>query len=210
MNEELRERFLKTAESWLCDGYHLDVRYLCVRDGAKDQLFGASIAVNPLPPKATVEFRLQTAQVAAGQIQLPAGQGLMGFLKDACVGRVVADAFCARFDNHLPVDYYSDNSDPNRPGVDLHLRVTTEHQLSFLPGEIFDIDTELRRTNPPFDGLSDLCGWLGLQNPGSSGRQSTIDIRINPPVDFGDELKLENDSLLLTFKALETLHLTAL
>lgn len=203
MNENLRDTFLGTAEAWVSSGYDVNVRYLTVDDGEISRLFAALIALNPLPLPGGMEFRVEAGRVAAGQIQFRVQSDVHGLLSGACAGQLSTQPIRADFGNEVRLDFYSDSPDPNRAAVDLHLRVTTENQLSFSTGEIADIDAQLRRADPPFDGLLDLCSWLGLPNPANHGRQSSIDIRINPPVDFADELKVESDRLLVTLTAVE-------
>jgi hypothetical protein len=203
MNESLRDSFLRTAEAWVTAGYDVNVRYLTVDEAGQRRLYAALIALNPLPLPEGMDFRVEAGRVTAGQFQFRAGENAPQLLESACTGQLKSHAIDANFGVDARLDYFSDNPDPNRAGVDLHLRITADNQLSLSTGEIADIDAQLRRANPPFDGLVDLCGWLGLANPASHGRQSSIDIRIFPPADFGDELKVENNRLVVTIRALE-------
>lgn len=205
MDTARRDNFIGTVRTWLCAGYFLDVRYLALESPEGLQLLGGVIALNPLPPKEDVGFALKTDRVIAGQVQIPApaAEECMKLFESACAGTLAVDGRSMSFPADSRIDFYSENTDPNRPGVDLHLKVLSDKQPTLASLEVATIDTALRRATPPFDGLSDLCGWLGLDNPAYYGKNASIDIRINPPVDFGDHSALQNDVLTVSLRALE-------
>jgi hypothetical protein len=205
MTDLVREEFLDAAGQWSCPGYFFDIRYLALKSGGKEQLCGAIMVLNPLPPKEDLQFSLDTENVRAGQIQCQAPADVLKLLELACTGRL---SF-REVDVCLPigegVDYYSDSGDQSKATPDVHLRVLANQKIPFSPEELRAVDTALRRTHPPFDGLVDLASWLGVQNPAHFGSQASIDIRLNPPVDVGDELVLADDMLSVNFRALEAL-----
>jgi hypothetical protein len=85
---------------------------------------------------------------------------------------------------------------------DLHLQLIGDRAPLPTPLDIASIDNELRRSNPPFDGLTDVAAWLGLNHPRSDHMQPSIGIRISPPVDLiFPPSRLADDRLHLTLHA---------
>lgn len=205
MTNLVRDDFLDAAAHWLCSGYFLDIRYLILKSGGQEQLCGAIMGLNPLPPNEDVQFSLDTGKVRAGQIQCRAPSDVLKVVELACAGRI---SF-RELEVCLPIgegfDYYSDSGDQSKVTPDVHVRVLANQKIPFSPQELRAVDTALRRSHPPFDGLQDLASWLGVQNPAHFGGQAAIDIRLNPPIDVGDELSLAGDILSVSFRALEAL-----
>jgi len=66
--------------------------------------------------------------------------------------------------------------------------------------ELGAIDNVLRRSQPPFDGLSDAAAWLGVSASSGPTNRSSIALRVGPPVDLFNGV-LAEDILTLTLHA---------
>jgi hypothetical protein len=202
MSDPQRASFLRNVSAWLCRGYFLDIRYLALATETGDELLGAVVGLSPTAPSEDVSFELKVAKLKAGQIQMAAPDSAFDVLREACEGTLAINGLRLPLSRRGAIGYYSDNSDPRKPGVDFHLRIQADRPSTLAGHEVLDLDTGLRRATPPFDGLTDLCGWLGVDNPSHHGRASQIDVRVNPPVDLLFESKLEDDTLHLKLRAL--------
>jgi hypothetical protein len=71
------------------------------------------------------------------------------------------------------------------------------------PESLSTIDNDLRISTPPFDGLSDLSVWLGLDTAAmQNGGSPAIVIRVRPPIDLiTDRCELRDDRLTLVMHA---------
>jgi hypothetical protein len=203
-NDDVLSAFLRAAEAWVCDGYAFDVRYLAEIKGNDMRVWSASVAVNPLPAQHDVGFRIELPNIAVGQIQGAAARksDLMRLLKEATSGEVKILGRRLTLGADQPLDYFSEMAYRDRWFSDLHLQVSGDRRPQPTSIALAAIDTALRRSTPPFDGLADAASWLGLSVPGTTTNPPSLVIRVGPPVDLiFDGCSLAQDRLTLKLHA---------
>lgn len=202
-NENPSVIFLNAAESWLCDGYSIDIRYFAERSGDEWAIWTVSIQLQPLRPKVDLQFGFEGEDFRLGLVQIyPASRSeLLTLLQNARNGVVDVGSLQLALPGER-LDFYSEMSDRNRWFSDLHLLVQGNQRPLPSPGSLLALDNALRLETPPFDGLADVLNWLGLQDPASSSTAPSISIRIAPPVDLAlGAWQLRNDRLSLALLA---------
>lgn len=197
-DEAVTRAFFSACESWLCDGYAMDMRYAASAGAEGNVLWGASIRLNPLPAPVDNSLNLRLPGAAFGQVQrhpLPKGE-LIALLRDAADGRIHHEGI----DFSLPGDgalrYQSETLYPDRWHSELHLLVIKGLQEVPSPTVRTSIDTALRLAKPPFDGLTDIFRWLGLSQPTGSGLSASIAISVGLPADLVLERSALNAGVL--------------
>lgn len=203
--ELLKNLFLKSANDWICDSYMIDIRYLVWKDSDHSHLLEASITLAPLPFPRNMSFHIETSLLSAGQCQL-SGQNkrrCLQVLEYATKGRIDVNEQTFQLSDEQPYRYSSDMILPDRWFYDLNLQVSDTRIPLPTPTDFAFIDNELRRNDLPFDGLADLSGWLGLNNPNASSYVApSIKIRVSPPVDLIFQFcSLKDDQLSLILHA---------
>lgn len=206
MSNSYKEQFLKASEDWVCDACSIDIRYLAKKDGDIKYLVAASIGISPLPPTDDLEFCLETSDICAGQIQL-SGQDkedLLEILEQAAQGKLKANGLSLELFCDREYGYHSELSYGDKWFTELKLQVnggrSTALSLSHI--DACKIDDALRQCSPPFDGLADLTGWLGLRNSLQTHDSPSINISVLPPVDLNFHASsLEKDVLKLKLYA---------
>lgn len=204
MNDLYRSLFLKAAEDWICDSYSIDIRYFAGRNGDQLHLWEAFIMVSPLPPSRDISFRVEMDHFYAGQCQLTSQskQKVLEVLNRATQGQVKVYRRSLCLSNEQPYDFYSEMIHRDRWFSDLHLQVIGSRSPDPTAIDIANIDNALRRNDPPFDGLADIAGWLGLTDPRYAQNPPSIKIRVGPPVDLmTSECSLKDDRLSLILHA---------
>jgi hypothetical protein len=194
-------RFLEACRNWLCDDYTSDIRFLAeVRDPNHD-LLAASIALNPLPAVQDNTLRLELPGLIAGQVQQNAvsKESLLTLVTNATAGRIELHGTALV----LPGDgEYRVQSSPQRDSwfSPLYFELIGREPIG-VAERLSQVDSLLRASVPPFDGLADLTLWLALPMP-QPGRLSALTIGINPPVDlFFEKCQLSDNHLRLTLHA---------
>lgn len=203
-NETIKQTFLDAAESWVCDGYSLDIRFLAEVDGNGIRLWDASVALNPLQATRDLSFRIESTNFIVGQIQRfrEKKKSLLALLAGATAGVLPLSGKELTLPGDQPYRFYSEMSHRERWFSELHLQVSGD--LNPMPSStlLATIDNSLRASQPPFDGLTDAASWLGLAAPGTSSSPPSIGIRVGPPVDLiYDKCALADDRLRLTLNA---------
>lgn len=176
------EAFLIAAEAWLCDDYWSDIRYVAERSSAGINLWQASIHLSPVRPNADSNFQIATPRLVAGQVQrlVKKRTEILELLREAIGGRIKIH------DQQLQLrvaDYSSEMTLRDHWYSTLHLSMVSDHNEMPLSTNLAEVDNALRMEQLPFDGLIDLCGWLGLQTPGT-GAAPQIHLRVGPPCDL--------------------------
>ncbi|MFM0350446.1 hypothetical protein [Paraburkholderia sp. RL17-347-BIC-D] len=203
------KRFKAAAAAWVCDGYTLDVRFIAQKsDGKNDAiLWDASIVLSPLPPKGDRNFFLEVDDVIVSQTQIRIDkiQDAETIIERAGVGFLThanGRTFVLPHANRGP-KYGSGLIDRQAWFSPLRLTVSLGPRGSFTPPVLSGIDDALRLAEPPFDGLADVAGWLGLREPGTEPLTvPQITCEIVPPADIRfDQCSLTSDQLLVTVAA---------
>ena len=203
-NDIYKSSFLQAADDWVCDSYAIDIRCLVRKDAKHSYLYEAAISLHPLPAPQDMSFRIDTSLLFAGQFQLfgQSKQKLLQVLDNATRGQVDVRGHTFKLSSEQPYDFYSEMSQRDRWFSDLHLQVIGSRALAPAPIDFASIDSALRRSVPPFDGLADIAAWLDLNDPRSAFDAPFIKIRVGPPVDLiFPGCSLENDFLHLTLHA---------
>ncbi|WP_382323876.1 hypothetical protein ACFJGX_21640 [Hydrogenophaga sp. UC242_50] len=203
-NEKIIDVFTRSADSWICDDYNIDIRYLANADAQGACLLDAHITLNPLPGKRGFGFHFEGAGHFLGHLQ-PGRlkkKALTEILSDAVRGRVSLSGRSMQLAVDRSLDYYSEMMNRDRWFSDLHLQVSGTGLSSPSSIDMVEVDNKLRASTPPFDGLSDALAWLGLRSPEATSRQPAIAVRVGPPVDLiFDQCVLSQDRLKLTLHA---------
>lgn len=204
MTDDLQRLFFDAAKSWLCDGYALDIRYLADTFSGHAKIWEASIELHPLKAAADNQFCIQAEGLMVGQVQMyPMKRAvLFKILDDASKGHLAIAGCALEVDGGQSLQYYSEMSHRDRWFSQLHLRVDGSRRPLPSSAQLARIDSMLRRGHPPFDGLADVGGWLGLRPPGTSESFPSITVRVGPPADLlVERCSLIDDTLLLTVHA---------
>ena len=196
--------FLNAAEQWLCDGYYLSIRYFASleRDGAK--IWDAAIYLNPLPPEIDNSFQIINEDFIVGQFQRSAKtkKSLLAILNDAARGVISIPSQKLALPDSERIDYYTELHRRDRMFSELHLDVRAGKLAPVTQIQMAAIDNALRCATLPFDGLTDVLGWLGLTANTSLAAQPSITIKANPPVDLVvDHSSLSDDVAKITIYA---------
>jgi hypothetical protein len=198
-----KDLFLRAANDWVCDSYSVDIRYIGRKDGEEICLIAAYIGLAPLPPTENMGFNIETNGLYAGQIQLTGKkENLLEILNRATQGQIEAHGHLFTLKSEHQHSYHSDMNFRDRWFYDLHLQVVGNRDATFSQINFSSIDSALRQCSTPFDGLSDLSGWLGLKDPQFSHESPSINIRILPPVDLIlSNCHLDKDKLQILLNA---------
>lgn len=198
--------FFAAVEKWLCDGHSLHVRYLAIKHGDELQILSALIAAIPAAANADRNFQIVAGNLYAGQIELASQSvaDMLEYFNNACAGKISVHGLSLTLKVPAKIEYYSEVRAPDTWYSVLNLQVLGE-QVSLPSYQDFaDYENLLRVTSPPFDGITDLVGWLSLADPRYSNRAPYIDLRVGAPVDLlFDDSSLRQDKLVLNFKAMQ-------
>jgi hypothetical protein len=178
--------FLKSASDWLCDTCSLSIFYLATVESDSIAVIDACLLVRPVRVGNSLDFCVRVGSLLAGHETHSklSKASLQRYLSAAARGELTAHGKTIRLLSTRPLGYYSEPSNQNTWYTELHLQITGD-RLGPLPVDYASwIDTELRKAKQPFDGMHDLAGWLGLVDRRKGGGESTIRIRIFPPVDI--------------------------
>jgi hypothetical protein len=203
MGEAMHD-FLSAVDEWLCDDYALDIRYVARPTPNGLEIISALIAMNPLKASIDNSFSIATENIVAGQIQqYPVSKkALNNILTESTQGRISIESGTLRLAGNTPFDYYSEMSHRDRWFSELHLQIGGGRSPIPSAESFSKIDNDLRAANPPFDGLSDLIAWLGIDSAALNGGAPTITARVGPPVDLiTKQCELHDNQLTLVLHA---------
>jgi len=202
--------FRQECESWLCDRYSCDIRYVSKKNSSPtpNELLIASITFTSQINPRDLGFRTETEHLIAGLVQHRelSHPELRKMLETALEGAIVVgqDKF------ELPFSVITHNrvmGGPDQWAQQLQMRVSST-QVGYVPNEpkpmVFTpaLDDELRRGDVPFDGFDDLITWLSLPDPRFNGSSGTITVTVEPPAQLDlEKCRLENDTFELWVRA---------
>ena len=186
-------RFLESSKDWVCDGYYVDIRHVSIAS-ENPSLLCATINLNPLPPPEHDSFSLRLGRFSASRMQIGpvARDDLILCLEQFTKGRLEIEGIKEDLANKTDIEHSSDGELRDRWFHPLHLKVSSRTSYSFRPTELARLDDALRCCETPFDGIDDLCSWMGLPNLAKNDFRPQLEVHINPPVDLiwkGDELR---------------------
>ncbi|MDB5977629.1 MAG: hypothetical protein JWR07_4389 [Nevskia sp.] len=157
--------------------------------------------IYPYPPRYETGFLFQHADFLAGQVQFDRTNKieLLEILKQAAAGKIELPDTSLSLHDTGQLGFYSKMLGPDHGFSELHLQINGPQieQIPLTP--IGALDTKLRQSNPPFDGISDLATYLRLPGP-TSGQNPMISVHVYPPVSLV-RAQLNNERLELDFHA---------
>lgn len=198
-------RIKETAETWLCNGYSMDTRFIaeCTPDG-RFQILSAALVLIPLPKDVDNSFQ----QIVGG---LYIGQSVTTNVSKKQLSKVIqsaVDGVIHVYGNELqllksePLDFYSESLRRDMWFYALHLKVTGDRYSTPDYVDSFNLDNALRNAEVPFDGVADLAAWLDVNDPTSGQDRPSITFRMNPPADVQlAESGLSNGTLSIQIHA---------
>ena len=199
------KKFNHDASIWLCDGYSAAIRFISIKmpDGTSRLLAGA-IFCSPLPHEKDHSFQLETPTLIAGQEQLQNidKASLLKIVTAATRGELIAYSSSFKLVATSSVVEHSDLPSNDVWFANLNLMVTGDNIP--LPTSIdrSRINGQLRVCEPAFDGLEDLCQWLGFNEIAQGQFRPYISITISPPIDLiFEKTRLSNDTFEITVDA---------
>lgn len=194
-----RRAFLEAAESWLCDAYVCNVRFIAILIKGRWRIWDAAADIYPYPPRHGTGFLFRHGDFLAGEVQIDRSDkiGLLEFLDQAAAGQIEIPDTPLSLPEGGQLSFYSTMFGPDQWFSELHLQVGGP-QLGQVP-QLGAINTKLRQSTPPFDGIADLTNYLRLQGP-TSGRNPMISVHVHPPVSLV-HAQLSNERLELDFHA---------
>jgi hypothetical protein len=151
-----------------------------------------------------MSFATVTAGFTFGQMQRSKlkKSTIISLLQDALQGTLELSERKLHLLANEPFSYYSEMLYRERWFSDLHLQVSGIRRQPPDSIELATFDNALRASSPPFDGLADLTGWLGIRAPDIAHNPPSITIRVGPPVDLMfDECRLAKDEFTVTLHA---------
>ena len=179
----------------------MDVRYIAGTGERGNEIVDATVVLNPLPPSANNNLQLALPGLLAGQWQVPSvdKNSLVSIIREATTGSLVLDGLTLILPRDTDYRFQPSVLDQNTSFSPQILQILGRSPAPL--SQAAAIDDALRSSNPPFDGISDLCSWLGLRTPDPSSL-SSITITLNPPVDIMvDRCSLKAGALRLTLHA---------
>jgi hypothetical protein len=211
--EKMKASFLDSADGWLCDGYSIMVIYIVFKDRVgKHWLADALVSANPMPNLETFDFHIDTPGIIVGHFVRNgvSKSEIVSIFEKASEGTIEIRGtdYCLEISSRP--DFHTEMTQHERWFSELHLQVLGIRPTTTIDIDFMEIDNQLRRSHPPFDGLSDVATWLGLHTPRSVDRQASIQLRIRPPVDMlVDRSRLAENQLDLVFHAHPNLDLSS-
>ncbi len=158
------------------------------------------------PPAVEQDFSIDIETLIAGRFFLPnlSKEEIISILKKATEGKVATGSLVSALAGDKPIEFHAEPHNRDTWLANLHLQVIGSprqiDQSTYL--KVVKTDHLLRSNDIPFDGIDDLCGFLGLSDTRSNGRACGITIRVLPPVDFSiDSGRLVANRLTLRFDA---------
>lgn len=201
----VKNLFLDAANEWICDSCGLDIRYIAAKADDELRVIDASVAIFPLPQGSdSKDFFVDTGTIVAGQVHKhPISKNeLIDQITKAVNGIIVIGGGELKLVFETAPSYYSELLHRDTWFSELHLQVIGQQPPSYSALNVTKIEQALRKGTPPFDGLSDLCGWLRLSDISALGRAAALNIRVLPPVDLRfDKSSLSANQLQVILEA---------
>lgn len=209
--EQLIQAFLEAANSWICEGFSIDIRYIALRRADQLEIVEATIALGPVQQPQGANFTIATPNLVAGLHQASAvtKKQALTALKMAAGGLLEVDNLSLGLAAIDDLDAYSEMTHRDRWYSPLHLRVAARRASAPGAALVVALDAELRCAEPPFDGTEDLAKALGLNADFTGARAPAITLKVLPPVDLdSDATSLSDNTLAATINAHSNLDLS--
>lgn len=187
MNSNTISTFLEKAKNWINDDYAVNILFVSHEKENKNNIFNAFIIINPLNSHSSNGFSIKPANFHFGHIKdLHSKKDFLLSIIESSVnhGKFTINEFTVELPNYAPEDSYSNMNNRGNWFYPLHIKLHGKREKYFSNDELDPLDHALRISSPPFDGLSDILGHLGLPNIIESSDPHYIEIVINPPIDI--------------------------
>jgi len=199
--EEIKNIFLQSSKEWVCNQYSLGIHFIATVSETSNQIISALIFLHPRPPELIDEFTLRVGNVVAGRYlnSTLSSDEIFRFIEEACNGLIALPELTIRLGGDSNFDYYSEIPLKGSGFFELNLLISGDKLTPESNAHNALLDEKLRLADPPFDGLSDLCSWLGLSDARTNAQSSGIKVRIGPPADISFEgTSVQNNYLKAT------------
>ena len=210
-----RDRFLESAKLWICDPYSIEICLLATVENGAQKIIDATIHLGPLPIKKKKALLLRIGSMIAGyfSIQSLNKERTLDFLNELTRGELRLPLPFGAFvlETAGSLGFYSEVPHRDTWFHKLNLKINGGKLTPLSREEASDIDTALRKSMPPFDGMEDLCRWLNVSEKRSIGRESEVNVQISPPVDLiFDQATIHNNKLNLRLETHPKFDITTL
>lgn len=196
--------FIETIDEWILDGYFVDIRYIAIDIAGQLILSDASMKFTPRSLGIDMNFEICSEGLCLGIKQFCAAnkKDCIELIKNAMDGTILINGRTMTLPGVDSLNYYSKMAHRDIWESQPHLQISRNQFPPLLPAELIKFDNCLRLSSPPFDGLKDAGGEMGLRTPGTFADPATINIYAGSPADISlAEYKLFNEKLNLKIVA---------
>lgn len=202
--EDYLELFKAASSQWLCNPYSVEIRFAARSASGFNKLLACTVNFWPIGTLPSESLRIFANGVIAGR-ELIADcplEELNTLIQGLEQGKLILKDLSFEIEAKQGLSYYSEMISNERWFCDAHLMISGDAQNPFSSTEITKINSELRLSELPFDGIHDLLNYLNLPDTLSNHKQAQIEMRISPPADVRiDESGLSKEKLKLTLHA---------
>ncbi|WP_141511787.1 hypothetical protein [Ramlibacter sp. WS9] len=119
------QSFTEAADSWLCDGCSLVVRYMALAESDINRIIDAQLLFQPLPASRSIDFHTRAGDLVAGQKSFSSLRKteLKSRLADAIGGRITLGKQKLALDDTGPSSFHSEMPVRDRWFFNLHLQM---------------------------------------------------------------------------------------
>jgi hypothetical protein len=127
---------------------------------------------------------------------------MLAYIEEAICGRIKIDSSVLEMKETQSLSYYSESMHRDQWYSNLKLSINGNRSNTPPMPDQSLLDTHLRCADPPFDGMRDLCSWLGFSDNQLSRSGPTIAVQVLPPIDLiFDKCGLSGNRLTLSLLA---------
>jgi len=201
------EFYLRSLDMVLCGKYSLSMGFVALKNGLSYDLVGANLTLNPIPHPSD-DFIVETEGLLAGHQTFNniSKYKIFKIIHEATVGKIHINSATLVLDQKNNLSYFTDLIDETKWFSEFLLRVNSSGPSSIDQVRMREIDNELRRASPCFDGLEDILRYVGLQY--SYNTVKYISIRALPPIDIVfSQCSFTSNYLTIPIRALSTLNI---
>jgi len=181
----------------------MGIYYIAYDDDGATKIIAAALFLYPIPLAKLNNFSITAGNLIPGQQVYTSltREELLNYLDLAIKGSILVKGRTIRLEAEVEHNYFSEHPFPDTWHTKLNLQIMGRTN-SISVAETAEIETALRNSNPPFDGLMDLRSWLVLSNQRVNSIESTLNIQIDPPVDMNfDQSSLQDNKFHLVLNA---------
>lgn len=186
MTQEVINKYKEYFSAWVVDSYSVNVNFLAKYVDSKWVLWNCRLAFGPRLWEKDESWEVQTSNILAGNMKLNVqsiGQA-ESLLESAVNGLITTGNFNLSLPNQSR-SYYLSTTEYNPIFFSHSLKVTVNQHTDLGVSSIlsFVINEELRCGVHPFDGIGDLCSFLGF-NENALLSDPFIELIVQPPADL--------------------------